>query len=358
MLKNTLYRLTRNKKLTIGYFGGSITEGAGASDPSKPWRALMTAWFRKQYPDCEITEIQAAIGGTGTELGVFRCERDLTSKKPDLVFMEFSINDSGLKVTDILANSEAIIRKIYAANPYCEIVYVHTTSRDYSGRLEHGSIFSSRAAHAVVMEHYHIPQLDIGEILRTRVLTEFKDWSAVLKDSVHPNDTGYSIYGETLISFVKGQLQGEPEESLIPAILPEPISTENRETARLENACEAISDAAGWTKTAQSLCGRYDNYIEATVPGSGFEYRFTGRCIGLYVMMAADSGDLYYRIDGGSEQMYRTWDGFCKRFNRAFGKILAKGLADGEHTLFVRVGAEKAEESLGTAVRIGAFMVW
>ena len=31
MLENTLYRLKHDKKLTVGYFGGSITEGAGAS---------------------------------------------------------------------------------------------------------------------------------------------------------------------------------------------------------------------------------------------------------------------------------------------------------------------------------------
>ena len=32
MLDNTLYKLKNNKELTIGFFGGSITEGAGASD--------------------------------------------------------------------------------------------------------------------------------------------------------------------------------------------------------------------------------------------------------------------------------------------------------------------------------------
>ena len=35
MLDNTLYKLKNNKELTIGFFGGSITEGAGASDASR-----------------------------------------------------------------------------------------------------------------------------------------------------------------------------------------------------------------------------------------------------------------------------------------------------------------------------------
>ena len=74
MLENTIYKLKHDKKLTIGYFGASLSEGSGASDMSKTsWRALTTEWFRREYPDCDITEINAAIGGTGTDLCFFRC---------------------------------------------------------------------------------------------------------------------------------------------------------------------------------------------------------------------------------------------------------------------------------------------
>ena len=46
MLDNTLYKLKNNKELTIGFFGGSITEGAGASDASRTsWRGSVMRWF-------------------------------------------------------------------------------------------------------------------------------------------------------------------------------------------------------------------------------------------------------------------------------------------------------------------------
>lgn len=358
MLKNTLYRLMRDKRLTVGYFGGSITEGAGASGESRCWRALTTAWFRARYPDCEIIEIQAAVGGTGTELGVFRCDRDLTSGKPDLVFMEFSINDSGKDVIGTMANTEAILHKIYAANPCAEIVCVHTTSRDHAERIAGGGVYSSRAAHVVLMEYYGIPQLDIGEILRARVTGDGGDWTAVLRDSVHPNDAGYAIYAGAVISFLERELRGNAGEALLPVSLPPFLSRDDRRKARLENACGAAGEAAGWTRRPESLCGRYDDYIEACRPGAEITYRFTGSGIGLYFMMAEDSGDLYYRVDGGEELKLRTWDGFCRRFRRAYGQILTAGLAEGEHSIHIRVSEEKAEESLGTAIRIGAFMVW
>ena len=80
MLSNTGYKLTHDKKLTIGYFGGSITEGAGQSRPGFCYRDRVTAWMKERYPEADITEIQAAIGGTGTDLGMYRCDRDLLSK--------------------------------------------------------------------------------------------------------------------------------------------------------------------------------------------------------------------------------------------------------------------------------------
>lgn len=43
MLENTLYKLKNENKLTLGFFGGSITDGARASDTEKTsWRGVVT----------------------------------------------------------------------------------------------------------------------------------------------------------------------------------------------------------------------------------------------------------------------------------------------------------------------------
>ena len=76
------------------------------------------------------------------------------------------------------------------------------------------------------------------------------------------------------------------------------------------------------------------------------------------MMLAKDAGDIAYEIDGGETQTTRTWDHYCKSFNRAGGRLLCGELPYGEHTLTLRVADTKAEESEGTAIRIGAFMVY
>lgn len=121
-LGRTFEKLKKEKKLTIAYFGGSITAGAGASDAAKTsWRTLTTAWFQAQFPEAKITELNGAIGGTGSDLGAFRCQRDLVDKNPDLVFVEFAVNDGTRPELLIKRSMEGIVRQILTANPWAEI---------------------------------------------------------------------------------------------------------------------------------------------------------------------------------------------------------------------------------------------
>jgi hypothetical protein len=93
-LANSQYLLTQKKAYNVAYYGGSITQGTGATDEEKnSWRALTTAWLKSTYPDANITEIEAAKGGTGTYFGKMRADFELLNYNPDLVFIEFAVND-------------------------------------------------------------------------------------------------------------------------------------------------------------------------------------------------------------------------------------------------------------------------
>lgn len=199
MFENVKYRLEKDKKLTVVYLGGSITEGAGASDYAHCWAALMSDYFIKQYPDCDIQNFNSGIGGTGSELGAYRCENDVLAHKPDLVFYEFAVNDFW-EGHDLIKNScDAILHKIRTALPYCDIVFLYTTTKTVSEHLASGGIYASRTIHTATAYRYgDIVQIDIGEVLRNRFLTCGNDYSTLLPDTTHPNDEGHALYFETI----------------------------------------------------------------------------------------------------------------------------------------------------------------
>ena len=91
-------RAQKGDRLTVAFLGGSLSWGANATDPNKAsWRALIGRRLEERYPDAHFKFVDAAIGGTGSGLGIFRLERDVIPYKPDIVFVEWLVNDGEMQ---------------------------------------------------------------------------------------------------------------------------------------------------------------------------------------------------------------------------------------------------------------------
>ena len=365
MLENTRFRLENNLGLTVVYFGGSITEGAGASSYEHCWASKTTAYLKQTYPDCPIDHVSAAIGGTGTMLGVYRCERDVCSHHPDLVFFEFCVNDMNGDFMQLANNTESIIRKIRACNPFCDIVFIYTITWNTADCMAHGDIQSAKAAHSAVAYVYGLPQIDVGEVLFTHIARHLHEgetpaWMTYTTDAVHPNDMGYQIYTDTVTEHLQKWFSDAPAPTALqphrqpPLLFPPEVSHIG---AHMDDACMLADTDDKWHRVDQSLCARYPRYLECTEPGGTLTFAFEGTRIDLYFMMARDSGDIIFSVDDGEEHHLSSWDSYCKSFNRANLGSLVSGLKPGAHTLRLRVAEQKQPESEGYAVRIGAFRV-
>ena len=82
------YNKIRNKQtVKIAYLGGSITRADNG------WREQTFNWFKQQYPSIKFEQIMAAIGGTGSDFGAYRLQNHVLKHKPDLVFVEFVLEN-------------------------------------------------------------------------------------------------------------------------------------------------------------------------------------------------------------------------------------------------------------------------
>ena len=92
-IKNVMKRAIAGEKITLGFLGGSITQGSLSSTPETCYAYLVYDWWRKTFPNAEFVYLNAGIGGTTSQFGVARVESDLLRYKPDFVIVEFSVND-------------------------------------------------------------------------------------------------------------------------------------------------------------------------------------------------------------------------------------------------------------------------
>lgn len=351
-LGRTWERLARNKELVIGYFGGSITEGAGASKADQTsWRAITTTWFKTKYPGAKISEINAAIGGTGSELGAFRCRRDLLSKHPDLVFIEFAVNDSKFPEEIQIAAMEGIVRQIWSDNRNAEIVFVYTTMKGAEAYSKDGELMSMRCQQRIA-NYYGIPEVNVGKALLDAMKAGKGDWETLTKDGTHPVDAGYAIYAEKVAEFLESHRNDRPQQ---PVALPHPLSGDPYEHVQMVDAWEV--QAGGWIKENQSLANRLPHRISSCTPGSELVFPFSGNAVGVYWLMAGDGGNVEYSIDNGPVCTAASWDRHAANCDRAYYKMLGSGLPNGPHTLRLKVAGTKSEQSRGYWIRIGAFLV-
>lgn len=213
-------RAKKGDALTVVFFGGSLTWGANASDPNRTsYRGLIGEKLRTEYPRARWKFVDAAIGGTGSQLGIYRVRRDVLRYDPDLVFLDFSLNDNMKTDTeDTLSSYEAILRTILA-EAGCPVVPVFLASREYA-TLPDLKELKRRANHLKLAKHYGLAVGDVVKgmngLYKKGKLNPDEAWPPELFDQCHPHDKGYALYADLLW---KGYLEGVKENRT--PVLPE-----------------------------------------------------------------------------------------------------------------------------------------
>ncbi|MDO5157034.1 MAG: SGNH/GDSL hydrolase family protein [Eubacteriales bacterium] len=99
--KEAVRKAKNGEDVTIAFIGGSITQGAG-SVPCKTNSYAFKAYnqFKTKFASGDgshVHFVKAGIGGTPSELGIIRYDRDVEDfgkVKPDVVIVEFAVNDA------------------------------------------------------------------------------------------------------------------------------------------------------------------------------------------------------------------------------------------------------------------------
>lgn len=322
--------------VTVAYIGGSVTSGE--------WRPFTTAWLKQQFPKTPITEVNAAIGGTGSSLGVFRFDKHVLQHDPDLVFIEFAINDRESRDDLIHGTMEGLVRQAWKREKKPDLCFVYVTHHDLKCPFNR---------HDDVANYYGVPTVDMQKVVNAVVDTGLVDWNILAPDNVHPNAWGHGIYAATLATFLKRQM-ALTEAVPPPDRLPPPKFTDLYETARLVPVTDLAP--ADWQKLPPE--GMFaDGSILATKPGQFVEIKFTGRQVGLYYELRQNGGFVSCEVDRkAGPQIDMSW-GPTYKFNRQTSCTVADGLAPGEHTLKLTIIDKRHELSQGHEFRLGYLML-
>ncbi len=161
-LYNVMRKVRTGQRVNIAFIGGSITKGTisnGTRDESMnkklPYVEYVIDWWYKKFPKADLYFINAGISATDSYLGVHRVQKDVLDKKPDLVFVEFAVNDK--KTAHYKQSYENLIRKILAADSKPAVMLL------FMSKLNG---WSCQAQQAQIGQHYKLPMLSYGNVMK------------------------------------------------------------------------------------------------------------------------------------------------------------------------------------------------
>ena len=201
--------LTKNpfegkKEINVVFLGGSITEGHCASEKSKCYAGLCAEWFKNKFSSQKVNYINVGVGGTGSGFGAVRMDRDVIANNPDMLFVEFAVNDGN---SDSRATMESIVRKALGMKNVPYIVFLYTANKTYTVDVSY---------HEEVAKYYGIPTINLQDALKEKISGANPVEKGLFLDGVHPLDGGFAIYAETITeklsddSFYKKPADKEP----------------------------------------------------------------------------------------------------------------------------------------------------
>lgn len=342
-LQNVLNKAASGEDITVAYIGGSITYGYTVQ-PEQCYAYLYTEWLKSTF-GINVNYVNAGISGTPSVLGNLRVERDVLTHDPDLVIVEFAVNDG---YEDAFKNSyESLLTKILSHETEPAVMLLFCITVDGHSCQEWMS---------EVGTHYQLPMVSVVDSMNAEVEAgniEFADYS---KDGSHPTPTGHKWILDYLVHCTETiySMDFEDEHYALPAkphyknyfkdmtmYTNQTLQLDNMESWKLGSGINEFSN--GWSY----------------VPGTGNEpLTFTADCramIILYRQMPKSNtqyGAVDVYVDGSLVQSIYACD--SSGWNNPTYNITYEKVSSAEHVIEIK--AKEGYEDLQFEILAIAYM--
>lgn len=231
--RRAIEKAQNGETVTIAYIGGSITQGAGATPINTECYAYKSyqSFAHRFGRGDNVRFVKAGVGGTPSELGMIRFERDVLRdgrEEPDLVVVEFAVNDEG---DETKGNCyESLVRKILMLPNRPAVILLFSVFADdwnLQDRLQ------------AVGERYRLPMVSVLNAVTPQFRLKPGNGRVLSKnqffyDMFHPTNAGHTIMADCMDYFFE-QAAGNKSigEDFLKKGLPEPVIGADFEQVRL-----------------------------------------------------------------------------------------------------------------------------
>lgn len=192
-IKECMKKAVKGEAITVGFLGGSITQGCLSSTPETCYAYLVYEWWKKRFPKSEITFINAGIGGTTSQYGVSRVDDHLLKYHPDFVLIEFAVNDDNTEFFE--ETYEGLIRRTLSDKCKPAVMLMNNVRYDNGVNAEE--------MHLKVAKAYELPMVSMKSTIWPEVEAGRIKNREITPDDLHPNDAGHALVAEVITTLLE-----------------------------------------------------------------------------------------------------------------------------------------------------------
>ncbi len=351
-LTNTYRKIKNKKDISIAFMGGSITYGIGTNDLNDSFRVLVEEWFKEQY-GISVNQQNLAIPSAASGLGAYCVEADVLLYNPDIVFIEYAINDKYARAQysqeEISVNMETIIRKIRTNSPNTDIVLLYTTAAEVSMSE---ALFMEAKVHEEIAAHYGVTSINIGYGLRkSRGLLKSgssavdQKWLQFFADSCHTNRNGNIVYANIIKECIQSAFKAAESGAKVNLQLPKTKNKTLLNTEYIKTSDVSLDGNKGWKKSTEqwNVFTQYsDGYIFTDTKENELKFTFSGTSFGV---VGPINRNFSYSLDG------QEWVEY-EKFN-SHPQPIVEGLENKQHTIKIKVPDADVETFSVAAFLVG-----
>ncbi len=189
-----------NRTVRVVFHGHSVPAGYARTPTVRTFDAYPSLFHHrisKRFPTAVIDVCVTAIGGENSIQGAKRFASDVLSLRPDLVFIDYSLNDRGVGLAEADSAWRSMIRD--AAKAHVQVVLLTPTPDANEDILDESAPLAIHAAQVRQLGiEFGVPVVDSFAAF-AKLVEDGKDVNDFLAQANHPNRAGHQVIASEIL---------------------------------------------------------------------------------------------------------------------------------------------------------------
>jgi len=194
--ERAIQKLKDGTRLTIAALGDSLTYGwmvrTGFVD-------ILKGMLEDKYPQADFKIIKRGVPGDTAQGGIFRIKKDIISAMPDLVMVQFGLNDAlaGYSPAEFYSNMKHIVNILKEETGSAEILLMTSPLIYDDEMMRLARPYYDKICQ--ISEEIPLPVALIDKYWEKKIAGGINHYELVQSDMAHPTEAGHRLMAEAVM---------------------------------------------------------------------------------------------------------------------------------------------------------------